>query len=190
MSDPIQAIDTQAAPKALFEEVLGPLFETLPLEVQRTHRSKSPGRWVGKASVTRGTSILSRLIGRMFRFPQAGSDVPVEVIKTRDGMEERWERRFGATKFRSVLSKSKLGITEQFWPFTFELDLNVQDGALHYPVKGGRPGPIPLPRWALPVSRAREFASGGQFRFDVELRAPITGELLVHYRGLLREGND
>ncbi|MGR3707824.1 MAG: DUF4166 domain-containing protein, partial [Alterinioella nitratireducens] len=49
----------------------------------------------------------------------------------------------------------------------------------------GRVGPIPMPRWLLPVSEAREHVRDGRFHFDVSLRAPITGALIVRYRGWL-----
>ena len=76
-------------------------------------------------------------------------------------------------------------MTERFGPFTFQLGLTVRDGALHYPVATGRIGPVPLPRWLLPGSDAREYAKDGTFRFDVRLLAPVTRALMVHYRGHL-----
>ena len=76
-------------------------------------------------------------------------------------------------------------MTERFGPFTFLLDLTVENGALHYPVVGGRFGPLPLPRWLLPGSEAREYVEDSRFHFDVRLLAPLTKGLMVHYRGHL-----
>jgi hypothetical protein len=76
-------------------------------------------------------------------------------------------------------------MTESFGPFTFHMELRVEDNSLHFPVKSGRLGPLPLPRYLLPIFIAREHVEEGQFRFDVKLIAPITGGLLVHYRGSL-----
>ena len=77
-------------------------------------------------------------------------------------------------------------MTERFGPFTFHLGLHVTtDGALHYPVVAGRLGPLPLPRWFLPGSNASERARDGRFRFDVTLKAPLTGGLIVRYEGWL-----
>lgn len=78
-------------------------------------------------------------------------------------------------------------MTESFGPFTFRLDLKVEAGALHYPVVSGRLGPLPLPRWLLPVSIAREQGIDGRFCFDVKILAPVTKGLLIHYRGWLAE---
>jgi hypothetical protein len=98
---------------------------------------------------------------------------------------ETWERRFGTQVFGSQLRLVNNKMTERFGPFTFTLGLHVADDALHFPVESGRLGPLPLPRFLLPQSEAREFAKQGQFNFDVALKAPFTGALMVHYRGWL-----
>lgn len=87
--------------------------------------------------------------------------------------------------FRSRLTATPDGLTESFGPFTFLIGLGVREGALHYPVRAGRLGPLALPRWFLPRSEAREFVRDGQFCFDVKLFAPLTGDLMVHYQGEL-----
>ncbi|WP_246156788.1 DUF4166 domain-containing protein [Aquicoccus porphyridii] len=142
-------------------------------------------RWQGHSSVRRGTSLWSRLLGQAFGFPAAGDQIPVEVTKTVTDSGEAWQRTFGARIFRSHLAATPHGMTERFGPFTFILGLTVENGVLHYPVDAGRLGPLPLPRWLLPSSEAREYVEGGVFRFDVKLRAPLTGDLLVHYQGTL-----
>ena len=76
-------------------------------------------------------------------------------------------------------------MTERFGSFTFLLDLKVEGGALHFPVKSARLLGIPWPRALLPGSIATESEQDGTFRFDVRLTAPITGALVVHYQGWL-----
>ncbi len=44
---------------------------------------------------------------------------------------------------------------------------------------------IPLPRFLLPVSDAREYEADGRFRFDVALDAPFNLGLIVRYQGQL-----
>jgi len=171
----------------LFPRVLGPSFETLPAPIRATHQTTDVSHWRGYASVRRGEGLWSRLLGRLFGFPPAGEGVPVEVTKTVTPRGEIWQRRFGARVFRSRLAASAAGMTESFGPFTFLLGLNVQEGALHYPVLSGRLGPLPLPRRLLPGAIAREHVCDGRFRFDVKILAPVTGSLLVHYRGSLDE---
>jgi hypothetical protein len=169
----------------IFPRVLGPAFATLPDPIRATHLTAAATRWTGRAAVSRGTDWWSRLLATLFRFPPATADIDVEVLKTATAKGETWTRRFGTRTFRSHLKQTPQGMTERFGPLTFRLGLTVKDGALHYPVAAGRIGLIPLPRWMLPRSEAREYAANGRFHFDVRLLAPLTGSLMVHYRGTL-----
>ena len=80
-------------------------------------------------------------------------------------------------------------MTERFGPFTFLLGLTVAEGALHYPVRSGRLGPLPLPGWLLPRAEAQEYTEDDRFHFDVRLFAPLSGGRMVHYRGHLIPAN-
>ncbi|SFH63207.1 SDR family oxidoreductase [Albimonas pacifica] len=191
MADLSVRVERRVEPFApIFPRVLGPAFETLPQAVRATHLTADVSRWRGRASVTRGEGAWSRLLAAVFGFPAAAEDVPVEVVKTATPRGETWLRRFDGRGFRSHLCAGADGMTERFGPFAFRLGLRVEDGALHYPVRAGRIGPLPLPAALLPVSVAREYADAEGFRFDVELRAPLTRGLLVRYRGRLAPEGD
>jgi hypothetical protein len=165
--------------------VLGPAFASLPEELRKTHSTVAVHRFRGRAAVMRGTSLSGRLLSKLFGFPPTTPDAPVEVIKTATPRGEHWERRFGPCRFRSHLAVGRQGLTERFGPFTFTIGLHVSDRAVHFPVTGARFGPVPLPRWLLPISIAREEVRDERFQFDVKLLAPMTGKLVVHYRGWL-----
>ncbi|MGL4237895.1 DUF4166 domain-containing protein [Tabrizicola sp.] len=169
----------------IFPRVLGPSFYTLPATIRATHLTAGVSRWQGRASVRRGTGLWARALAAVFGFPPETDDTSVEVIKTTNPKGEVWLRRFGTRTFQSRLTATPRGMTESFWPFTFLLALKVTDKELHYPVASGRLGRLPLPRWMLPVSEAREFEADGTFHFDVRLLAPLTRGLLVHYQGKL-----
>ncbi|MEM8789078.1 MAG: DUF4166 domain-containing protein [Pseudomonadota bacterium] len=169
----------------IFPRVLGSDFDLLPRPVRATHGTADVSRWQGVASVRRGTGLWSRFLGRLFGFPPAGDEVPVQVTKTVTNAGETWQRRFGTRTFRSRLAATADGMTESFGPFTFLLGLEVRGEALFYPVKAGWVLGVPLPRWLLPASDARECAQDGRFVFDVRLVTPLKRDLLVHYRGHL-----
>jgi len=186
MSDLSIRFDRRSEPlDPIFPRVLGPAFASLPEQVRATHLAAGPSRWQGRASVDRGTSLWGRFLASLFRFPPATADAEVEVTKTPTPQGETWTRRFGSRRFRSHLQATPQGMTERFGPFTFRLGLSVRDQALQYPVAAGWLGPVPLPRWLLPASETREYAAEGRFHFDVRLLAPLTGGLMVHYRGHL-----
>ena len=178
-----QVVETVPAPA--FVRQLGADFARLHGPVQAIHDLRGPQVWNGRAEVVRGKGLTARIIAALFRFPPATDDIAVQVTMTPEDGGEMWERRFGDRVFRSTLRPWAGRMTERFGPFTFTLDLHVTDGALHFPVIAGRLGWLPLPRFALPRSVAREYVKDGRFRFDVALMAPLTGALVVHYRGWL-----
>ncbi len=141
--------------------------------------------FTGRAKVTRGTSLIARSAAWFFSFPKAGEDVPVTITKRRTAYGEIWERNFAGRTFRSYLTPSRrpFHYRERFSVFTYEQELQVADGSLFLPVRRGWLLGIPLPEFLLPKSKAREYDAGGTFNFDVGLFAPITGRLIVRYRG-------
>lgn len=191
LSDLAAVTETDSTPlKALFLQVVGPAFHELPAAVQESHQTFGPRRLVGTARITRGTGLWPALIAGIFGFPKAAETMPVTVIKTPVAAGEIWERRFGDQIFKSKLSAGPDGMQESFGPFTFDLGLKVQDGALHFPIKRGRFWGVPLPSIMLPQSEARETEEAGRFNFDVALKAPLTGQLIVRYQGILERYGD
>ncbi|SMX39430.1 SDR family oxidoreductase [Octadecabacter ascidiaceicola] len=182
----IETERTQAADVPIFRQVLGASFDILPDPIKATHNAVTPRAFKGMASVTRGTGVLARVAALLFGFPPTQQSIEVEVKKIPDGRGERWLRRFGTRVFKSYLCPNDHVMTERFGALTFELDLNVRNGALHFPVKRGRLGFIPIPRFMLPQSIASEVDIEGVFHFDVLLKAP-TGATLVHYKGWLKQ---
>ena len=172
----------------LFRRILGPGFDALPPAVRATHDHAGVRRWTGRAVVTRGTGRFAKVLAALFRFPVAGQDIPVTVLKTPAGTGEDWHRQFGTSGFRSSLRTGPAGLTERFGPLTFALDLTLRDGALHYTVRSGWCLGLPLPRALLPDTRALETGPDGRFRFDVALIAPLRGGLIVRYQGFLVPG--
>lgn len=169
----------------LFASYLGTSLAALPPSVRAGHAVDAVLHMAGRASVARGASLWARIIAGVFRFPPADADVAVTVTMTQKDGGELWERRFDGRPFWSFLKVRKGVMTEKFGPLTFQIGLHAADGQLHYPVKAGRMGPIPLPKIFLPISIAREFEQDGRFHFDVALHAPLTGAPMVHYQGWL-----
>ena len=183
------AVTTRRAQEArppLFQTVLGDRWATLPPTLRRLHSVHDVERFSGIARVDRGGGLLARLAAWFFRFPSAGEGVPVTVTKIRTEAGEIWQRRFAGRVFRSRCTASRPHhFRERFGPFTFELELPVKDGALHYPARRGWVCGLPLPRALMPRSDTREFEADGVFHFDVALSAPLGGGLIVRYRGVL-----
>jgi hypothetical protein len=175
-----------AAP-TLLQTVLGDAWQRLPRSVQRLHSVQDVESFSGRACIRRGRGLLARLAGWFFQFPTAGDDVELTITKRRTSAGEIWERNFAGRCFCSVLTSSlrPAHYRERFGPFRFEQELPLADGALHFVVRRGWFLGIPLPSMLLPRSCSKEFEVDGTFRFDVGIYAPLTGELIVRYRGEL-----
>jgi uncharacterized protein DUF4166 len=173
----------------LFQEVLGPDFDVLPRAVQALHTVHDRQCWAGEAKVTRGHSLLCALLCRIVGFPATSDKTPVTVTMERHGNSEIWQRNFGSKTFKSVLTRSgkpESGmICERFGPFAFDIQLELKEGTLLFPVSRGRFLGLRLPRWLLPLSNSCEQEEHGRFVFDVAIALPGLGTL-VHYHGWLR----
>ena len=173
---------------SLFQSALQERWTALAPEAQALHDVHDVESFSGTADVTRGMSLLARFTAWFVGFPAAGEDVPLTVTKTRTEDGEIWERNFGGQTFRSYLSPSATAhcYRERFWLFTFEVALPVEHGVMQLPVRRGWFAGIPIPRFLLPASDAREYVKDGIFHFDVALSAPLGQGLIVRYRGSLK----
>lgn len=169
----------------LFEAALGERWPALPPKIRAMHDIWDTQSATGRARITKGNTLLSRLIGTLFRFPEAGEDVPVTVTMERRGDTETWTRDFAGKRFRSHLSAAGAGhVFERFGPFRFRIELTKTAGGFGMEVRGGSVFGLPIPRRFLPRSDTEERMENERFVFDVRLSLPFAG-LLVHYQGWL-----
>ncbi|MBL8708595.1 MAG: saccharopine dehydrogenase NADP-binding domain-containing protein, partial [Rhodospirillaceae bacterium] len=99
----------EAAPLTLYARTMGPDFDRLPSAVRALHNFLAPDRAAGRASVTRGNSLLARLAAKLGGFPAAVADTPVAVDFDVTPAGETWTRDFGGEVFRSHLSLRQRG---------------------------------------------------------------------------------
>lgn len=193
MSDlAITTHEDEAPQTPLFQAALGERWDDLMPAAKALHSVFDVARFSGTAKVERGTNPLAKLAAMLFGFPPAAPRVAVTVTKTCTDGGEIWQRDFGGRTFSSLLTPSPKPhhIRERFGPFTFEQGLPIEMGAMRLDVERGWFLGIPLPRWALPRSEAREFVEDGRFHFDVALSLPVLGSLIVRYRGSLEPSGE
>jgi hypothetical protein len=174
----------------LYRRVLGEAWGELPEEVRRMHEGGRTAE--GEAEVERGSGVLARLIGLVFRLPAAGARVPVRVrfepMRARTGPGEVWRRSFAGRPFVSVQTEGRGAwahlVAERFGPVTVGLALVAEDGKLNLVVRRWSVLGIPMPARLAPGGEIFERVEEGRFRFHVEIAHPLTG-LLVRYRGWL-----
>lgn len=174
----------------LFETALAEDYIALPEAIRDLHDVLDTRIFDGRASVERGTSAMSKLLAWTMGFPPANPDVAVRVDMVRGSAGETWHRQFGASRFRSALSRRAGAghgeIWERFGALSFLIGLERERAELHYPVRAVRLfGVVPLPRLLMPVSETREYVDdAGRACFDVAISHPLAG-FIVRYRGWL-----
>ena len=173
---------------SLYQKLLGEAWHNLPQSIQRMHTYKTTTKVSGLAKVERGTSITSRIIAMLFRFPQAGQEIPVQVIFQPNGPGELWIRTFANKSFSSWQTeghgRSDKLLSERFGPFTFGLALVVKSDKLHLVIRNWNFLGIPLPNFLKPSGDSYEYDDHGRFYFNVEIKHILTG-LIVRYKGWL-----
>ena len=172
----------------VFQQILGTAFEDLPFALQQLHSGRKIARFVGRADVTRGRSVVANMIANLIGFPQAGDQQDVTVVITADAGQEQWVRSFASQQFSS---RQKIGsgwfaglLVESFGPSSFGIELVPVDGRLVYKVLRWSFLGIPMPMFLAPISETAEFVAEERFCFSVRISLPLIG-LLVHYQGYL-----
>jgi len=176
-----------SAAQPLFQQALPDAFECMPAPLRALHSPIGTVVFAGLADIDAAANPVARLIARCLRFPRAARQIAVQVSIQADARGETWCRRFGSSAFSSVLESGGAAgaLTERFGPIRCALRVSADQHGLQLVVAGARLGPVPLPRWLTPWTRARESVDAlGRFTFDVEIGLPGIGRL-VRYRGWL-----
>ncbi len=184
---------------SLYQRLLAGSWTSLPQSLRRLHGqypdvtedSLPTTTWRGRACVSRGGSLLARIVCGAFGFPPASDDVDVRITFQRENGSETWVRDFDGHRFASVQYEGRGAyeglLCERFGPLTFGLALCVNDGVLTLPIRRWDAFGLRLPLWLAPKSDASEFDRDGVFHFRVDLALPLVGQL-VRYEGYFYQG--
>lgn len=168
----------------LYRRVIGAAYATMPRPVRDMHDVFGDAGASGRGTVRRGKSTLARVVCAIMRFPPEGEHDLHVSFEERDGTET-WTRDFSGHCFTSELSQRGAHLVERFGPMRFSFDLPCDAAGLAMAMRGWSIFGIPMPLWLAPRSRAREWADGEDFCFDVPIALPGIG-MVVHYSGRLR----
>jgi Domain of unknown function (DUF4166)/Saccharopine dehydrogenase NADP binding domain len=168
----------------LYRRVMGADFDALPPIVKKMHNIVGNAGALGSARVTRGTSTIASLICAIMGFPPAG-DSPLHVTFDEHLGRETWTRDFNGKCFKSILAQSGGKLTESFGPLTFKFNLTPENQSLNMHLLGWTAFGVTMPLWLAPTTKAREWADGDDFCFDVAIDLPFIGRV-VRYEGRLK----
>ena len=180
-------VDSTVLP--VYEQVLGERYAALAPAIQDLHRTGEGRSFAGRCKITRGRNPLSWLVAELFRLPQAGEDIPVELDIKPTPTGEHWRRNFGGRIMQSHHApgrgRATRLVTETFGPMRMHMAILEEDGKLVIQTRGWSMFGIPLPRALCPGGEVYEFEdTQGRFNFHVDLQAPGFGRL-CKYEGWL-----
>ncbi len=161
----------------------------LPPEVRAMHDNRGTAHAEGVATIVRGQSLLARLVGFLFRFPETGAAVSVAVrLDVADGVET-WTRTFAgqspspAVNLRATADRTGCCASASVRsPSPWRCCRTVIVCGWCYD-RWSFLG-IPLPTSLCPRSDSYETGKDGRFYFHVEIGHRLTGPI-VRYRGWL-----
>ena len=172
---------------ALFPALLGPRWNALPPSVRALHGSDAILRAHGRADVGGAGNAFAKVLRSALRLPLAARDTTLEVEIHREGERETWCRRFSGRLFASRLCRSSRwadAFEERIGPLRFAFALEVSASGLHWVPREVRLLALRLPsRWFTGV-RASCSERDRRYRFDIDVRMPLVGQL-VAYSGWL-----
>jgi hypothetical protein len=170
----------------LYRRLLGADFDRLPGIVRRLHDLDGPAVWSGMADVERGTSPAALVLAGLLGMPPAGRGQNLTVTFTPRGDDEIWERKFGASLFRTRQSLRDGLLIEQAGPASLAMQPQVSEKGLALGLKGVTMLGIGAPAFLVPDIVTLESEIDGRYSFEVEARpdAPGVGRL-IRYAGWL-----
>lgn len=182
----------QDATLPLYRRVLDSAWERLAPIIRDLHMVETRRAFSGRARVDRGKGLIARMIGALYGFPRAGTEIPVDVLLERSKGGELWQRTFAGRRFRSFQKegsgRSACLIDERFGPVSVGLALVLKGEELHYVVRRWTFCGMPMPMFMAPAGRTFEFVERGRFHFHVEIAHPWFG-LIVRYQGWLESAD-
>jgi uncharacterized protein YbjT (DUF2867 family) len=184
-----RASDADLKDAPLYERMLGPAFERLPLPLRNMHNLTTEVKIAeGTARVETGRNIFARILHAALGFPKAGENIPVRVTFQPENNGELWQRDFAGRKFSSVQTQGRGRmdrlISESFGPVTVGLALVLQGEKLRLLVRRWNILGIPMPLFLAPNGDTYEYVENGAFCFHVEIKQFPFG-LIVKYQGKL-----
>jgi hypothetical protein len=128
------------------------------------------------------------LIRVLAGFPQAGREVPIQVVFSGQGNGERWHRTIAGRNFSSYQwegsDRYERLLMERIGLFTFAFALVLDEGKLRLILRHWNILGLPLPLSLAPYGELFEQESDGLFHFHVEIKQRFIG-LIVRYQGWL-----
>jgi predicted DCC family thiol-disulfide oxidoreductase YuxK len=179
-------LEDQAMTGVLLRNILGARFDDMPDAVQRMHAVETAQEAAGTACIRGGANALSRFIRVIAGLPAPARRAPVHIRFVQGPDREEWDRRFGGSRFRTVMTREGRYLAERLGalPVTFVYEVRAGRRGFSLHVVRVRFLGMPLPRLLRPAVAARTGEWRGRYRFSIAAGFWFCGRV-VGYAGWL-----
>jgi predicted DCC family thiol-disulfide oxidoreductase YuxK len=170
----------------LLRNILGARFDDMPEAVRRMHGIEMTQDAVGTSRVMGGKNPLSRLVRVLAALPAPARRAPVHIRFIKGTDREEWDRRFGTSRFHTVMMQEGRHLAERLaaLPVTFVYGVRAGHRGFSLHVVQVRFLGLPLPRLLRPAVAARASEWHGRYRFSILAGFWFCGRV-VSYAGFL-----
>jgi hypothetical protein len=165
----------------LYRRILGTDFDKLPKALRRFHDLPEGGCGRGRFHVERGRGLFARILASVFRFPEAGTDVPVVLRIAVEGDRERWTRNFGTRTLQSVQWCHDGLLIEQMKLARFAIQLSADETGMRFFLRRTWLLMIPLPGFLAPQIETSALAYDDGWQLIVSVSFPWAGPVLLYH---------
>jgi predicted DCC family thiol-disulfide oxidoreductase YuxK len=170
----------------LLRDIIGAAFDGMPEAVRRMHTIETAQEAAGTARVMGGANPLSRFARVIAGLPAPARRTPVRIRFAAGSDREEWDRRFGGSRFRTMVRQEGPHLAERLaaLPITFVYDVRAGHRGFSLHVVQVRLLGLPLPRLLRPAVAARAGEWRGRYRFGILAGFWFCGRV-VSYAGVL-----
>ena len=167
----------------LLRNILGTAFDRMPEAVRRMHSIEKTQDVRGISRVMGGTNVLSRFVRVVAALPRPAHRAPISIRFIKGLNDEEWDRRFGKSRFHTIMKQEAQYLAEQLvaFPVTFVYDVRADRKGFSLHVVRVRFLGIPLPRLLQPTLAARASEWRGRYQFSTMVGFWFCGRVISYF---------
>jgi Domain of unknown function (DUF4166) len=167
----------------LLRDILGARFDAMPESVRRMHDIESTRDVRGISRVIGGTNPVGRLIRIIAALPKPAHRAPIYIRFIKGQNLEEWDRRFGKSRFRTMMKREGQYLAEHLvaFPVVFVYEVRADRGGFSLHVAKVRFLGIPLPRLLCSFLAARASDWRGRYRFSTVVGFWFCGRVISYF---------
>ena len=167
--------------QSIYQKLLQNDYLNLAPILQEIHGDKSNIKARGIVQIEYGNGILVKVINKLLKMPNQGTNVMTKLEVDRNANDEIWTREFNKTIFRTKQFIKNEYLIEQKGAIFLVFSLYVKDSGLEFQQEYTRFYKLKLPKILSVVTTAFIKAENESWHIHIEIKSPILGLLIKYY---------